>query len=98
MSKSPIIFLWCHYFLLKQEVRVEHLKRLVVFSKCLPLSLSCSALSQCSVDVYKRVGSLYSEMSVHERSLDFLIDLLYKDLLDETVFWTLNRLVPTEVH
>uniref|UniRef100_A0A8C1P2M3 Dynactin 1b n=1 Tax=Cyprinus carpio TaxID=7962 RepID=A0A8C1P2M3_CYPCA len=43
------------------------------------------ALSQCSVDVYKRVGSLYSEMSVHERSLDFLIDLLYKDLLDETV-------------
>ncbi|XP_016313301.1 dynactin subunit 1-like isoform X5 [Sinocyclocheilus anshuiensis] len=43
------------------------------------------ALSQCSVDVYKHVGSLYSEMSVHERSLDFLIDLLYKDLLDETV-------------
>uniref|UniRef100_A0A8C1F9I0 Dynactin subunit 1 n=1 Tax=Cyprinus carpio carpio TaxID=630221 RepID=A0A8C1F9I0_CYPCA len=43
------------------------------------------ALSQCSVDVYKRVGSLYSEMSVHERSLDFLIDLLYKDLLDEMV-------------
>ncbi|TRY59963.1 hypothetical protein DNTS_012426, partial [Danionella cerebrum] len=43
------------------------------------------ALNQCSVDVYKRVGSLYSEMSVHERSLDFLIDLLYKDLLDETV-------------
>lgn len=37
------------------------------------------------MDVYKRVGSLYSEMSVHERSLDFLIDLLYKDLLDETV-------------
>uniref|UniRef100_A0A672LM51 Dynactin subunit 1 n=1 Tax=Sinocyclocheilus grahami TaxID=75366 RepID=A0A672LM51_SINGR len=43
------------------------------------------ALNQCSVDVYKRVGSLYSEMSIHERSLDFLIDLLYKDLLDETV-------------
>ncbi|XP_051508098.1 dynactin subunit 1 isoform X1 [Myxocyprinus asiaticus] len=43
------------------------------------------ALSQCSVEVYTHVGSLYSEMSVHERSLDFLIDLLYKDLLDETV-------------
>lgn len=52
---------------------------------CLSLSVLCRALSQCSVDVYKRVGSLYSEMSVHERSLDFLIDLLYKDLLDETV-------------
>ncbi|KAF4090189.1 hypothetical protein AMELA_G00048970 [Ameiurus melas] len=43
------------------------------------------ALNQCNVEVYKRVGSLYSEMSVHERSLDFLIDLLHKDQLDETV-------------
>ncbi|XP_056282936.1 dynactin subunit 1 isoform X2 [Pseudoliparis swirei] len=43
------------------------------------------ALSQCSVDVYKKIGSLYPEMSVHERSLDFLIDLLHKDQLDETV-------------
>ncbi|KAM9698221.1 LOW QUALITY PROTEIN: dynactin subunit 1-like [Dama dama] len=43
------------------------------------------ALSQCSVDVYKKVGSLYPEMSAHERSLDFLIELLPKDQLDETV-------------
>ncbi|XP_066534735.1 dynactin subunit 1 [Hoplias malabaricus] len=43
------------------------------------------ALNQCDVEVYKRVGPLYSEMSVHERSLDFLIDLLHKDQLDETV-------------
>ncbi|XP_045684874.1 dynactin subunit 1 isoform X4 [Phyllostomus hastatus] len=43
------------------------------------------ALSQCSVDVYKKVGSLYPEMSAHERSLDFLIELLHKDQLDETV-------------
>ncbi|KAJ3613819.1 hypothetical protein NHX12_020065 [Muraenolepis orangiensis] len=43
------------------------------------------ALGQCSVEVYKRIGSLYPEMSVHERSLDFLIDLLHKDQLDETV-------------
>lgn len=28
---------------------------------------------------------LYPEMSVHERSLDFLIELLHKDQLDETV-------------
>lgn len=44
-----------------------------------------SALSQCNVDVYKKVGSLYPEMSAHERSLDFLIELLHKDQLDETV-------------
>ncbi|XP_064191310.1 dynactin subunit 1 isoform X6 [Anguilla rostrata] len=43
------------------------------------------ALNQCSVEVYKKVGMLYPEMSVHERSLDFLIDLLHKDQLDETV-------------
>ncbi|XP_070403130.1 dynactin subunit 1 isoform X8 [Nothobranchius furzeri] len=43
------------------------------------------AMGQCSVEVYKKVGSLYPEMSVHERSLDFLIDLLHKDQLDETV-------------
>uniref|UniRef100_H3CYW8 Dynactin subunit 1 n=1 Tax=Tetraodon nigroviridis TaxID=99883 RepID=H3CYW8_TETNG len=43
------------------------------------------SLAQCSVEVYKKVGSLYPEMSVHERSLDFLIDLLHKDQLDETV-------------
>ncbi|KAM9708931.1 dynactin subunit 1 isoform 7-T7 [Menidia menidia] len=43
------------------------------------------ALGQCGVEVYKKIGSLYPEMSVHERSLDFLIDLLHKDQLDETV-------------
>ncbi|XP_006872473.1 PREDICTED: dynactin subunit 1 isoform X4 [Chrysochloris asiatica] len=43
------------------------------------------ALSQCGVDIYKKVGTLYPEMSAHERSLDFLIELLHKDQLDETV-------------
>ncbi|XP_066515730.1 dynactin subunit 1a isoform X2 [Hoplias malabaricus] len=43
------------------------------------------ALNQCSVEVYKRMGTLFSEMSVHERCLDFFIDLLHKDQLDETV-------------
>lgn len=51
----------------------------------LVLCLCVRALSQCDVEVYKRMGTLYSEMSVHERSLDFLIDLLHKDQLDETV-------------
>ena len=37
------------------------------------------------MDVYKKVGSLYPEMSAHECSLDFLIELLHKDQLDETV-------------
>ncbi|XP_010223504.1 PREDICTED: dynactin subunit 1 [Tinamus guttatus] len=47
--------------------------------------LPLPALNKCSVEVYKKVGMLYPEMSVHERSLDFLIELLHKDQLDETV-------------
>ncbi|XP_072353924.1 dynactin subunit 1-like isoform X2 [Scyliorhinus torazame] len=43
------------------------------------------SLGQCSVDIYKKIGGLYPEMSVHERSLDFLIELMHKDQLDETV-------------
>ncbi|XP_061768464.1 dynactin subunit 1-like isoform X4 [Nerophis ophidion] len=43
------------------------------------------ALNVCTVDVFKRMGTLYSEMSFHERSLDYFIDLLHKDQLDETV-------------
>ncbi|XP_036406874.1 dynactin subunit 1-like [Megalops cyprinoides] len=43
------------------------------------------ALNRCSVEVFKRIGTLYVEMSAHESSLDFLIDLLRKDQLDETV-------------
>ncbi|KAF7657119.1 hypothetical protein LDENG_00032000 [Lucifuga dentata] len=43
------------------------------------------ALSICSVEVFKRMGTLYSEMSFHERALDYFIDLMHKDQLDETV-------------
>ncbi|XP_038586412.1 dynactin subunit 1-like isoform X1 [Micropterus salmoides] len=43
------------------------------------------ALNTCSVEVFKRMGTLHSEMSFHERSLDYFIDLLHKDQLDETV-------------
>uniref|UniRef100_V9KA34 Dynactin subunit 1 n=1 Tax=Callorhinchus milii TaxID=7868 RepID=V9KA34_CALMI len=43
------------------------------------------ALGQCGVEVYQRIGTLYPEMSVHERSLDALIELLHRDQLDETV-------------
>uniref|UniRef100_A0A8C4PXL9 Dynactin subunit 1 n=1 Tax=Eptatretus burgeri TaxID=7764 RepID=A0A8C4PXL9_EPTBU len=44
-----------------------------------------TALTQCDVEVYRKIGSLYGEMSVHERSIDNLIELLRNDRLDETV-------------
>lgn len=50
-----------------------------------PPILPHRALKNCSVDVFKRMGTLHSEMSFHERSLDYFIDLLHKDQLDETV-------------
>uniref|UniRef100_A0A3B4AA81 Dynactin subunit 1 n=1 Tax=Periophthalmus magnuspinnatus TaxID=409849 RepID=A0A3B4AA81_9GOBI len=47
---------------------------------------TCHFKTTCNIKhIYKKIGSLYPEMSVHERSLDFLIDLLHKDQLDETV-------------
>ena len=46
------------------------------------------ALNKCSVEVYKKVGMLYPEMSVHERSLDFLIELLHKDQLTRRSTWS----------
>ena len=44
-----------------------------------------SALSTCSPETFLRVGTLFPEMSVHERSVDFYIDLLRKNQLDENV-------------
>ncbi|MGH0159060.1 UNVERIFIED_CONTAM: hypothetical protein FKN15_067205 [Acipenser sinensis] len=82
---------------LDETVNVEPLTKAIKYYqvpyRTLPSTLKLSsdelnttrALNQCSVEVYKKIGTLYPEMSVHERSLDFLIDLLHKDQLDETV-------------
>ena len=44
------------------------------------------ALSTCSPATFLRVGTLYPEMSAHEKAgLDFFIELLRKDQLDENV-------------
>lgn len=60
----------------------------LVYSLCLlqaTLHKYEQALNNCSVEVFKRMGTLFSEMSFHERALDYFIDLLHKDQLDETV-------------
>merc|ERR1719481_1699428 len=44
-----------------------------------------SALARCPVETFLRVGTLHPEMSVHEKGLDFYIDLLHKGQLDENV-------------
>ncbi|XP_064610266.1 dynactin subunit 1-like isoform X3 [Liolophura sinensis] len=44
-----------------------------------------SALKTCSVDLFLKIGTLLPEMGAHEKSVDYFIDLLRKDQLDETV-------------
>jgi dynactin 1 len=43
-----------------------------------------SALDTCSVDLFLKIGTLLPELAVHEKSIDFFIELLRKDQLDET--------------
>ncbi|KAK3741300.1 hypothetical protein RRG08_034345 [Elysia crispata] len=44
-----------------------------------------SALTSCSTELFLKVGTLHPEMSAHEKHLDYYIDLLRKDQLDETI-------------
>ncbi|ESN96990.1 hypothetical protein HELRODRAFT_102242, partial [Helobdella robusta] len=42
------------------------------------------ALNTCAVDMLLKIGTLLPEIAVHEKSLDYYVDLLRKDKLDET--------------
>lgn len=44
-----------------------------------------SALGSCGVELFMKIGTLYMEMAVQEKALDYYIDLLRKDQLDENV-------------
>merc|ERR1719400_1945585 len=61
--------------------RLSHL----LYSLTVCLDKFNSALARCSVESLLRVGTLHPEMAVHERGLDFYIDLLHKGQLDENV-------------
>lgn len=49
------------------------------------LSQYTDSLKACSIDFYLKIASLYSELKTHEKTIDFYLDLLKKDQLDETV-------------
>ncbi|CAG2186819.1 DCTN1 [Mytilus edulis] len=44
-----------------------------------------SALNTCSTDLLLKIGTLLPEMNAHEKSMDYFVELLRKDTLDETV-------------
>lgn len=44
-----------------------------------------SALKTCNVDLLLKIGTLLPEISAHETSVDYFIELLRKDQLDETI-------------
>ncbi|XP_056005085.1 dynactin subunit 1-like isoform X4 [Ostrea edulis] len=43
------------------------------------------ALKTCNVDLLLKIGTLLPEISAHETSVDYFIELLRKDQLDETI-------------
>ncbi|KAF7259485.1 hypothetical protein EG68_03150 [Paragonimus skrjabini miyazakii] len=62
------------------------------FITCLVFLLRCwsalliqykQILSGCGVDLFLKLGSLYTEMASHEHSIDSLLELTRKDQLDE---------------
>ena len=49
-----------------------------VFTATVDISIF-SALATCSVELLLKVGTLLPEMAVHEKSVDYIIQLLRKD-------------------
>ena len=49
------------------------------------LNLYQNGLNCCSPEVFLKLGTLYPEMSAHEKAVDFYLELLRKDQLDENV-------------
>ncbi|KFM67674.1 Dynactin subunit 1, partial [Stegodyphus mimosarum] len=55
-----------------------------------------SALNHCNMELFMKIGTLYMEMAVQEKALDFYIDLLRKDQLDENV--NLDALIKSVIY
>ena len=49
------------------------------------LNMYQNGLNCCTPEVFLRLGTLYPEMSAHEKAVDFYLELLRKDQLDENV-------------
>lgn len=78
----------------KAVIFKDHCVERYTFGLHMLLKLSClemtlnqfhHALDSCSAETFLKMGTLYPEMSAHERAVDFYIELLRKDQLDENV-------------
>ncbi len=78
----------------KANILKDHVVERFTFGSHMLLKLSSleltlnqfhTALNCCPAEAFLRMGTLYPEMSVHERAVDFYIELLRKDQLDENV-------------
>ena len=49
------------------------------------LYAGCRVLDTCEVQLYRQMGGLRDDLSVHERALDVLIELMKKEQLDDSV-------------
>lgn len=47
--------------------------------------ICCRILDSCDVQLYRQMGGLRDDLTIHERALDILIELMKKEQLDESV-------------
>ncbi|KAI7689060.1 hypothetical protein SSS_00193 [Sarcoptes scabiei] len=69
---------------LKQQVFINYIVYLLTSIRS-TLDKYRDTLTKCDCDLFLKLGSLYPELSSHEKNIDYFIDLLREDKLDENV-------------
>ena len=77
---------------LKGHIFTKHILYLLTSIRSL-LDKYQEVLGRCDAELFMKLGSLFPELSAHEKSVDHYVDLLRADKLDETV--TLDALEKT---
>ncbi len=77
---------------LKGHIFTKHILYLLTSIRSL-LDKYQEVLGRCDAELFMKLGSLFPELSAHEKSVDHYVDLLRADKLDETV--TLDSLEKT---
>lgn len=77
---------------LKAQIFTKHILYLLVSIRSI-LDKYQDVLRSCDSELFMKLGSLFPELSVHEKNIDHYVDLLRSDKLDDTV--TLDSLEKT---
>ncbi|KAH7636473.1 dynactin subunit 1-like protein [Dermatophagoides farinae] len=69
---------------LKQQIFAKHIVYLLTSIRS-TLDKYQDILGKCDSDLFMKLGSLYPELAAHEKNIDYFLNLLREDKLDETV-------------